>query len=473
MKLWGGRFKKETNQLVEQYTSSITFDQLLFQEDIQGSLAHVSMLEKCGIIPATDVKKIKAGLKEILQKIESGDFEFRVSDEDIHMNVERALTELIGPVAGKLHTGRSRNDQVALDMHLYVRKQILLINQQLSELQASLLQQAEANLGTFLPGYTHLQRAQPVLLSHHLLVYVWMFQRDSERFKDIFARANICPLGAGALAGTTFPTDRQYVADLLKFDGLYENSMDAVSDRDFVVEFISAAALTLTHLSRISEELILWSSTEFGFIELDDAYTTGSSIMPQKKNPDVAELVRGKTGRVYGALIGILTVLKGLPLTYNKDMQEDKEGIFDTVTTLSGALELYTGMIATLQVNKDRMQTAVRQDFSNATDIADYLAKKGLPFREAHEVIGKLVAFCLEQKCFLLDLKIEDFKAHSQLFENDVYQVLQAENVVNARTTRGGTAQPRVEEQLSVVKEKLKLSSDWLKTKQQLLELDI
>jgi argininosuccinate lyase len=460
-KLWGGRFTKKTDQLVEEYTASITFDKELAEEDVQGSLAHVAMLGKCGILPLDDVEKITDGLHIILNRIRRGEQEFSISDEDIHMNIEKALIDEIGPTGGKLHTGRSRNDQVATDMHLYLRKRVVAFIGLLSKLQEALLGQASANLDTILPGYTHLQRAQPILFAHHMMAYVSMFQRDTERLQDSYKRINMLPLGAGALAGTTFPIDRHFVADKLGFERVYENSLDAVSDRDFILEFLSNASMIMMHLSRLCEELVLWSSTEFSFIELDDAFCTGSSIMPQKKNPDVPELVRGKTGRVYGNLMGLLTVLKSLPLAYNKDMQEDKEGMFDTVRTLDGALQLIAPMIATMKVNKERMRQAVNQDFSNATDIADYLVNKGLPFRQAHEVIGKLVLYCIQNKKVLLDLELAEFHPFSKLFGEDIYAVLQPEHVVNARNVYGGTASGQVAEAIARAEEVLKSTLAW------------
>ncbi|PZE19291.1 argininosuccinate lyase [Paenibacillus xerothermodurans] len=443
-KLWGGRFTKKTDQLVEEYTASISFDKELAEEDIQGSLAHVTMLGKCGILPQADVDTIKSGLLKVQGMIRRGELEFTIANEDIHMNIEKALLDEVGPVGGKLHTGRSRNDQVATDMHLYLRKRVVEFVSLLNKLQEALIGQAKANQDTILPGYTHLQRAQPILFAHHMMAYVSMFQRDIERLQDSYKRINVLPLGAGALAGTTFPIDRHFVAEQLGFDSVYENSLDAVSDRDFIIEFLSNASMIMMHLSRLSEELILWMSTEFRFAELDDAFCTGSSIMPQKKNPDVPELVRGKTGRVYGNLFGLLTVLKSLPLAYNKDMQEDKEGMFDTVRTLQGALQLFAPMIATMKVNKDRMRQAVNQDFSNATDIADYLVNKGLPFRQAHEVIGKTVLYCIQHNKFLLDLTLDEYHQFSELFGQDIYQVLQPEQVVNARNVYGGTASNQV-----------------------------
>lgn len=461
-KLWGGRFTKQTNHLVEEYTASIHFDKALAEEDIQGSLAHVTMLGKYGIVPAEDVETIKAGLNKVLAKIQAGEVNFSVSDEDIHMNIEKHLIEEVGAVGGKLHTGRSRNDQVATDMHLYLRKRVVELVGLLHALQESLITQAKSNMETIVPGYTHLQRAQPILFPHHLMAYVSMFERDIDRLKDSYKRINVLPLGAGALAGTTFPIDRHFVAEQLGFDAVYENSLDAVSDRDFIVEFLSGASLIMTHLSRLSEELVLWSSTEFNFVELDDAFCTGSSIMPQKKNPDVAELVRGKTGRVYGNLIGLLTVLKSLPLAYNKDMQEDKEGMFDTVATLEGALQLFAPMIATMKVNTGRMREAVNKDFSNATDIADFLVGKGLPFRQAHEVIGKTVLYCIQEGKYLLDLTLEEFQEFSPLFDDSIYQVLQPETVVNARNVYGGTATVQVAAAIERAEQKLVHTVQWL-----------
>lgn len=463
-KLWGGRFTKKTDQLVEEYTASILFDKELAEEDIQGSLAHIAMLAKCGIVPEADAERIKEGLLKVQKRIQRGEMEFSVSDEDIHMNIEKALIEEIGPVGGKLHTGRSRNDQVATDMHLYLRRRVVEFVGMLHKLQLALLEQAKANLDTIIPGYTHLQRAQPILFAHHLMAYVSMFQRDIERLQDSYKRINVLPLGAGALAGTTFPIDRHFVAEQLGFDRVYENSLDAVSDRDFIIEFLSNASMIMMHLSRLCEEMVMWSSTEFAFIELDDAFCTGSSIMPQKKNPDVAELVRGKTGRVYGNLVGLLTVLKALPLAYNKDMQEDKEGMFDTVKTLQGALQLFAPMVSTMKVNRDRMRQAVNQDFSNATDIADYLVNKGIPFRQAHEIIGKTVLYCIQNKKYLLDLTLDEFKQFSELFDNNIYQVLQPEQVVNARNVYGGTASEQVAQAIGRAEEAVGKTEEWVQT---------
>ncbi|MDQ6422485.1 argininosuccinate lyase [Paenibacillus sp. LHD-117] len=461
-KLWGGRFTKKTDQLVEEYTASIMFDKELAEEDVQGSLAHVTMLGKQGILPADDVEKIKDGLHRVLQRIKRDDIEFSIGDEDIHMNIEKTLIDDVGSVGGKLHTGRSRNDQVATDMHLWLRKRVVEFVDMLHKLQTALVEQAKGNLDTIVPGYTHLQRAQPILFAHHLMAYVSMFGRDIERLQDSYKRINVLPLGAGALAGTTFPIDRHFVAGQLKFDRVYENSLDAVSDRDFILEFLSHASIIMMHLSRLSEELILWSSTEFRFVELDDAFCTGSSIMPQKKNPDVPELVRGKTGRVYGNLVSLLTVLKSLPLAYNKDMQEDKEGMFDTVKTMQGALQLFAPMIATMKVNKEQMRQAVNKDFSNATDIADFLVGKGMPFRQAHEVIGKTVLYCIEQNKYLLDLTLDEFKQFSTLFDDRIYAVLQPEQVVNARNVYGGTAKPQVEDAIGRAEAALSETSVWV-----------
>jgi argininosuccinate lyase len=447
-KLWGGRFTKETNQLVEEFTASISFDQQLAVEDIVGSLAHAQMLGECGIIPQEDAEKIKDGLKNIKQKIEKGEVQFSVEHEDIHMNIEKLLIEEIGPVGGKLHTGRSRNDQVATDMHLYLKHKTEEIIGLVDCVQQAFLKQAKEHVETILPGYTHLQRAQPISFAHHLLTYFWMFERDKERLQDSLKRVNVLPLGAGALAGTTFPINRERVAEILGFDRIYPNSMDAVSDRDFIVEFLSIASILMTHISRLSEELVIWSSQEFQFVELDDSFCTGSSIMPQKKNPDVPELLRAKTGRVYGNLIGLLTVLKGLPLAYNKDMQEDKEGMFDTVATLDGSLRLLAPMIETMQVNKEKMKKAVKEDYSNATDIADYLVTKGLPFRDAHEVIGKIVLYSIQHKKYLLELSIAEYKQFSPLFEEDIYPILEPEHVVAARNSLGGTSPQQVLEQI-------------------------
>ncbi len=454
-KLWGGRFTKETNKLVEEFTASISFDQILALEDIEGSLAHVQMLGECAIVPLPDVLLIKKGLYEIKEQILKGEIEYSVADEDIHMNIEKRLIQLIGPVGGKLHTGRSRNDQVATDMHLYLKKKVIQFVEQLEKVQYAILSQAKQNIDTIIPGYTHLQRAQPISFAHHLMAYFWMFERDKERLLESLSRIDWSPLGAGALAGTTFPINRQRTAELLGFQSVYPNSMDAVSDRDFILEFLSNASILMTHISRLSEELVIWSSQEFQFVELDDSFCTGSSIMPQKKNPDVPELLRAKTGRVYGNLMGLLTVLKGLPLAYNKDMQEDKEGMFDTVETLEGTLSLLAPMIETMVVKKASMEKAVKQDFSNATDLADYLVKKGLAFREAHEIIGKIVLFAIKENKYLLDIDLSEYKQFHQMFDENIYDVLSPKNVVAARESFGGTSPNQVRNQIALAEKEL------------------
>lgn len=452
MKLWGGRFTEDINQLALEYTASIQFDARLAEVDIAGSIAHAKMLGRTQIITESESQQLVSGLTELLSDVRSGGLEFSVDDEDIHMNVERLLHERIGPVAGKLHTGRSRNDQVALDMHLYLREAMSEVVLQLRDLQSALIQTAEANLDVVVPGFTHLQRAQPILFAHHLLTYFWMLERDVSRFEDARKRANWSPLGAAALAGTTFPIDREWVQQELGFSAVYENSLDAVSDRDYLIEFLAASSTAMMHLSRFAEEIILWSSEEFGWIELADAYCTGSSIMPQKKNPDVAEVVRGKTGRVYGNLFALLTVLKGLPLAYNKDLQEDKEGIFDTLDTLLPALQLFAGMVRTLHVRRERLNHAFDHDFSNATDVADYLAAKGLPFREAHEVVGRLVLRSIQSGTNLQGLDFAVYETACPLFEVDIYERLNPLAVVNARAVRGGTATTAVRVQLEAAK---------------------
>jgi len=454
-KLWGGRFQTSAEAWVDEFGASIGFDQQLVMEDIEGSVAHVTMLGAQGILPAEDVAKILGGLKELKRLAEAGELEYSVANEDIHLNLEKMLIDLIGPVGGKLHTGRSRNDQVATDVHLFLKKRVFEVIGLIEAFQATILEQAEQHVETIAPGYTHLQRAQPISFAHHLMAYFWMLERDKERFSESIKRIDILPLGAGAMAGTTFPIDREKSAELLGFSKVYANSMDAVSDRDFVVEFLSNSSLLMTHLSRFAEEIIIWSTDEFKFIELDDSFSTGSSIMPQKKNPDMAELIRGKTGRVYGNLMGLLTVLKGTPLTYNKDMQEDKEGMFDTLHTILGALKIFEGMVRTMTVNTDRLHNAVHSDFSNATELADYLAIKGMPFREAHEVTGKLVFTCIQRGIYLLDLPIEDMKAESELIEEDVYEVLKPEAAVRRRNSLGGTGFAQVKIQLEKAKASL------------------
>ncbi|MBR1660761.1 MAG: argininosuccinate lyase [Acidaminococcaceae bacterium] len=437
-KLWGGRFSKNTNELVDAFNASINYDKRLYREDIRGSIAHANMLVKCGVIPEADGKQIVAGLQDILKDIETGNFEFSVALEDIHMNIEARLTERIGDAGARLHTARSRNDQVALDMHMYMKRQLVEIGELLLNFERELLMVAKKHDKTLMPGYTHLQRAQPITFAHHLLAYFNMLQRDFRRLLGVWEDADIMPLGAGAIAGTTFPIDRFYVAEQLNFEKVYANSMDAVSDRDYILNFLSFASVLMMHMSRLSEELCLWSSTEFGFVELDDAFATGSSMMPQKKNPDISELVRGKTGRVYGELMAMLTTLKGLPLTYNKDLQEDKEGLFDAMDTVKFTLQVYKDMIATMTVNTDRMKWAVSHDFSNATDLADYLVRKGLPFRKAHAVVGQCVAYAIKSNKYLLDMTLDEYKQFSELFEPDLMQALDPEHCVNARLSYGG-----------------------------------
>ncbi|SFS33050.1 argininosuccinate lyase [Marininema halotolerans] len=463
MKLWGGRFTKPTNQLVEEYTSSIQFDQRLVEEDIRGSLAHVRMLGKCGILRSEEVDTITNGLQRIQERVLAGEVEFSIAHEDIHMNIEKLLIEEVGTVGGKLHTGRSRNDQVALDMHLFVRRCTVDVIQGLTTLRQTLIAKAEDHIDTILPGYTHLQRAQPVRLGHHLLAYVDMFGRDVERLQDSYKRVNTLPLGAGAIAGSTFPIQREHVANELGFSRLYENSMDAVSDRDYLVEFLSCASMIMIHLSRLSEELILWSSEEFGYIELDDAFCTGSSMMPQKKNPDVPELIRGKVGRVIGHGVSLLTTLKALPLTYNKDMQEDKEGIFDTVDTLMGALALTAPMIEGMKVNKEKMRENAEGGFTNATDLAEYLVTKGVPFREAHAVVGKLVLHCIERKKSLLELSLQEYQSAHPLIEKDIFTRLSLEVVTDAREAGCGTARVRVVEAIQKKEKEISNERHWIK----------
>ncbi|HWR09788.1 argininosuccinate lyase [Sporomusa sp.] len=451
-KLWGGRFAKNTDVMVEEFTSSISFDSRMYRQDIAGSIAHAGMLAKCGIISTDDAKLIIDGLNSILADIEAGNFSFEVSLEDIHMNIEKRLTERIGPTGGRLHTARSRNDQVALDTHMYVREQVAEIGTLLFDLEQAVLDTAHRYPETIMPGYTHLQRAQPILFAHHMIAYFFMFERDFRRLGGVWESADIMPLGAGALAGTTFPIDRELVARELNFGRIYENSIDAVSDRDYILEFLSFASILMMHLSRLSEEIILWSSTEFSFIELDDAHCTGSSIMPQKKNPDVAELVRGKTGRVFGHLMAMLTVAKGLPLAYNKDLQEDKEGLFDTIDTVKFSLTVYAAMLRGMKVNSGTMRQALKTDFSNATDMADYLVKKGLPFRQAHEVVGKCVAYCLGEQKNLTDLTLAEFKNFSPLFDTDILVAITIETCVAARNSLGGTSPAQVGQAVTVAK---------------------
>ncbi len=448
-KLWGGRFSKNTNEMVDAFNASIEFDKRLYREDIRGSISHAAMLAKCGIISEKDAEEIISGLEKILADIEKGDFSFEESLEDIHMNIEARLTERIGAAGARLHTARSRNDQVALDMHMYMKREVAEIADLLIHFEEALLAVARKHTRTLVPGYTHLQRAQPVTYAHYLLAYFGMMKRDFYRLSGVWDGADIMPLGAGALAGTTFPIDRFEVAKKLNFAKVYGNSMDAVSDRDYIADFLFFASVIMMHLSRLSEEICLWSSSEFGFIELDDAFATGSSMMPQKKNPDIAELVRGKTGRVYGHLQAMLVTLKGLPLAYNKDLQEDKEGLFDAIDTVKFSLAVYREMLLTMTVNTEKMGEAVLKDFSNATDLADYLAKKGVPFRKAHEIVGKCVAHAIKQGKFLSDISLEEYKGMSELFEEDLLEALKPENCVAKRKSYGGPAAEENEKQIA------------------------
>ncbi len=452
-KLWGGRFQKSAEQWVDEFGASISYDQKLVMEDLEGSTAHVKMLVACHILSEEDADLILSGLATLKQKAQDGQLAYSVSNEDIHLNLEKHLIDEIGPVGGKLHTARSRNDQVATDMHLYLKKRVSEIIEAVTAFQDAIVTQAEIHVETIVPGYTHLQRAQPISFGHHLMTYFWMLQRDKERLTESLKRIDISPLGAGAMSGTTFPIDREMSAKLLGFSTVYQNSLDAVSDRDFILEFLSNASILMMHMSRFAEEIILWSSEEFRFIELDDTFSTGSSIMPQKKNPDMAELIRGKTGRIYGNLFGLLTTLKGLPLAYNKDLQEDKEGMFDTVHTLMGSLPIFEGMIRTMTVRTDSMENAVHSDFSNATELADYLAAKGMPFREAHDVTGKLVFTCIQRGYFLKDLPLVELKQASSLIDEDIYTTLQPRTAVERRNSLGGTGFEQVHHQLGLAKQ--------------------
>ncbi len=438
MKLWGGRFTKETNQLVHNFNASISFDQKFYEQDIRGSIAHVTMLSKQGVLTPVEKDQIIAGLNSIKEDIANGLLVIDGTHEDIHSFVEAHLIERIGDTGKKLHTGRSRNDQVALDMKLYTRDEIDELKVLVKDLLSELLVLMKANTSTYMPGFTHLQKAQPVTLAHHISAYFEMFRRDYDRLGDIYKRMNYCPLGAGALAGTTYPLDRAYTAQLLDFTGATLNSMDSVSDRDYVIELLSALSTIMMHLSRFCEEIIIWNSNEYQFVEIDDAYSTGSSIMPQKKNPDIAELVRGKTGRVYGALMSILTTMKGLPLAYNKDMQEDKELTFDAIDTVKGCIKLFTGMISTMKFNHEIMAKSAMNGFTNATDAADYLVNHGVAFRDAHGIIGRLVLTCIDKKCSIEDLSLEELKAISQVFESDIYDAISLKTCVEKRNTIGG-----------------------------------
>ena len=457
--LWGGRFTKQTDKLVYNFNASISFDQKFYKQDIEGSIAHVRMLGKQGILTGEEMQAIVACLKEILADVEAGRLVITDEYEDIHSFVEANLIDRIGAAGKKLHTGRSRNDQVALDMRLYTRDELLHTDDLLKELLETILKIMEANTETIMPGFTHLQKAQPITLAHHMGAYFEMFKRDRLRLHDIYERMNYCPLGSGALAGTTYPLDREYTAELLGFYGPTLNSMDGVSDRDYLIEFLSACATIMMHLSRFSEEIIIWNSNEYQFVEIDDAYSTGSSIMPQKKNPDIAELVRGKTGRVYGALMSLLTTMKGIPLAYNKDMQEDKELSFDAMDTVKGCIALFTGMLATMKFNKGKMRLSANNGFTNATDAADYLVKHGVPFRDAHGIIGKIVLYCIERGIAIDDMSLDELKAICPVFEEDIYEEISMETCVNNRLTIGAPGKAAMEKVIKA--EKAYLAEDW------------
>lgn len=448
--LWGGRFTKETDQLVYNFNASISFDQKFYAQDMRGSIAHVKMLAKQGILTEDERDQIIAGIEGILSDVEQGVLEISDKYEDIHSFVEATLIDRIGEPGKKLHTGRSRNDQVALDMKLYTRDEIQVLDGLLKELLEVLLHIMEENTETFMPGFTHLQKAQPITLAHHMGAYFEMFRRDRSRLYDIYQRMNYCPLGSGALAGTTYPLDREYTAELLGFAGPTLNSMDSVADRDYVIELMSALSTIMMHLSRFSEEVIIWNSNEYQFVDIDDAYSTGSSIMPQKKNPDIAELVRGKTGRVYGALMSILTTMKGIPLAYNKDMQEDKELAFDAIDTAKGCLALFTGMLRTMKFRKENMENSAKNGFTNATDAADYLVNHGVAFRDAHGIVGRLVLYCLEKDIALDDMTLEEFKAISPVFEADIYEAISMETCVNKRMTIGSPGKEAMEKVIAI-----------------------
>lgn len=452
MKLWGGRFTKETNQLVHNFNASISFDQKFYKQDIRGSIAHVTMLAKQGILTNEDKETIVNGLNGILNDIVNGTLEISATSEDIHSFVEQTLIERVGEAGKRLHTGRSRNDQVALDMKLYTRDEIVEIDGLLKTLLSSLLKIMEENTETYMPGFTHLQKAQPITLAHHFGAYFEMFKRDRGRLHDIYERMNYCPLGSGALAGTTYPLDREYSAKLLDFYGPTLNSMDSVADRDYLIELLSALSTIMMHLSRFCEEIIIWNSNEYRFVEIDDSYSTGSSIMPQKKNPDIAELVRGKTGRVYGALISLLTTMKGISLAYNKDMQEDKELSFDAIDTVKGCISLFTGMIDTIKFNKDVMEASAKNGFTNATDAADYLVNHGVPFRDAHGIVGQLVLFCIDKNIALDDMTIDEFKAISPVFEEDIYEAISLKTCVEKRTTIGAPGKEAMDKVIAIYK---------------------
>ena len=459
--LWGGRFTKETDKLVYNFNASISFDQKFYKQDMEGSIAHVKMLGKQGILTEKEMQDIVDCLKEILKEVEEGKLIITDEYEDIHSFVEAKLIDRLGDTGKKLHTGRSRNDQVALDMRLYTRQEVLHTDKLVKELLETILKIMEENTETIMPGFTHLQKAQPITLAHHMGAYFEMFKRDRLRLHDIYERMNYCPLGSGALAGTTYPLDREYTAELLGFYGPTLNSMDGVSDRDYLIEFLSACATIMMHLSRFSEEIIIWNSNEYQFVEIDDAYSTGSSIMPQKKNPDIAELVRGKTGRVYGALMSLLTTMKGIPLAYNKDMQEDKELSFDAMDTVKGCIALFTGMLATMKFNKGKMRLSANNGFTNATDAADYLVKHGVPFRDAHGIIGKIVLYCIERGIAIDDMSLDELKAICPVFEEDIYEEISMETCVNNRLTIGAPGKAAMEKVIEA--EKAYLAEDWKK----------
>lgn len=453
--LWGGRFTKETDKLVYNFNASISFDRKFYRQDIEGSQAHVKMLAAQGILTEGERDKIIEGLEGILSDVEEGRLLITDEYEDIHSFVEANLIDRIGDAGKKLHTGRSRNDQVALDMKLYIRDEIVEMDGLLKGLLSTLLSVMEENTGTYMPGFTHLQKAQPITLAHHVGAYFEMFKRDRQRLFDIYKRMNYCPLGSGALAGTTYPLDREYTAKLLEFEGPTLNSMDSVADRDYLIELLSALSTVMMHLSRFCEEIIIWNSNEYRFVELDDAYSTGSSIMPQKKNPDIAELVRGKTGRVYGALVSMLTTMKGIPLAYNKDMQEDKELTFDAIDTVKGCIALFNGMVSTMRFNKDVMEESAKNGFTNATDAADYLVNHGVPFRDAHGIVGRLVLYCIEKGISLDDMSLEEYKAISPVFEDDIYEAISLKTCVEKRTTIGAPGEEAMKQVIALEKDYL------------------
>ncbi|MCL6471845.1 MAG: argininosuccinate lyase [Firmicutes bacterium] len=462
MKLWSGRFTKSTDSFVDEFNASLPVDKHLYEQDIKGSIAHAHMLAACGIITGEEADRIIEGLKLIKQEIEEGTFNFDIGDEDIHMAIERALTDRIGAIGGKLHTARSRNDQVALDTRMFIKDAIIDIGIEIMALQLELVNISQREIRTIMPGYTHMQRAQPILFSHHMMAYFWMLRRDFTRLKGAFKRADVMPLGSAALAGTTYPIDMKQVAKDLGFAKISNNSLDAVSDRDYIVEFQAAASMLMMHLSRLAEELIIWSTTEFSFIELDEAYTTGSSIMPQKKNPDVAELIRGKTGRVYGNLMQMLTTMKGLPLAYNKDMQEDKESLLDTIYTVKNSIIGMKNMISTMKINSEVMRQAAEGGYTNATELADYLVGKGVPFREAHHVAGTIVRKAVEEGCWLSDFSLEELQEINPMIEDDIFEALDIEVAVERRNNRGGTATERVQEQIEKAIKLLEKEQVWL-----------